>query len=315
MPVLRFTTYNEQRKKGDQADRDQENTILQRLQTQVHAQEPEVCSIKAIETMDIIKLAFDMTGAVQRYVDKVRRFYYWVMLLGCRCPKCNSGLSMIAEGTCRCKSCMYEFDPTVEFQRCSECGSVLGLRVRRYYCKGCNTYLRSRFLFEGLVFEREYFKAKMAESRQRKKEQRERVRKMLAESRSDTLPLKAFDLDAVPGLLDALNGLTTDMDVGFEVRGHNDFDLKRYETHIQAHIQDFPMSLMDIPPLSENRRRDVIWRFIAVIFLAHTGIIDIWQDGQDIMVIKHETNRQGRGVFGEFEEGDRVERSLGGIEA
>ena len=138
---------------------------------------------------------------------------------------------------------------------------------------------------------------------------------MLAESRSDALPLQSFDLEAVPGLLDALNGLTADLDVGFEVRGRDDFNLRRYETHIQAHIQDFPINLMDIPPLSENRRRDVIWRFVAVIFMAHTGIIDIWQDEQDIMVIKHETNREGRGVFGEFEEADRVERSLGGIEA
>jgi hypothetical protein len=265
--------------------------------------------------MDIIKLAFDMTAVVQRYVNKVRRFCYWVMLLGCRCPKCNGGLSMIAEGKCRCNVCEFEFDPTVEFQRCSVCSGVAILNVRRYRCRDCDNDIRSKFLFDGVVFDGEYFRERMAESRQRKKEQRERVRKMLAESRSDTLPLKAFDLDAVPGLLDALNGLTTDLDVGFEVRGRDDFDLRRYETHIQAHIQDFPMSLMDIPPLSENRRRDVIWRFIAVIFLAHTGIIDIWQDGQDIMVIKHETNRQGRGVFGEIEGADRVERSLGGIEA
>jgi len=49
--------------------------------------------------------------------------------------------------------------------------------------------------------------------------------------------------------------------------------------------------------------------------MAHSGIIDIWQDGQDIMVIKHETNREGCGVFGEFEEADGIEGSLGGIEA
>lgn len=265
--------------------------------------------------MDMIKLAFDMTGAVQRYVDKVRRFYYWVTLLGCRCPKCNSSLAMIAESKCRCKACEHEFDPTVEFQRCSVCSGVPKLHVRRYRCHDCGNDIRSKFLFDGMVFDREYFKAKMAESRQRKKERRERVRQMLAESRSDTLPLHALDLDAVSGLLNALNDLTADLDVDFEVRGRDDFNLRRYETHIQAHIQDFPMNLMDIPPLSDNRRRDVIWRFIAVIFMAHSGIIDIWQDGQDIMVVRHETNRQGCGFFGEFEETDRVEGSLGGIEA
>jgi hypothetical protein len=170
------------------------------------------------------------------------------------------------------------------------------------------------FLFDGKVFDGEYFRVRMAESRRRKKEQRERVRQMLAESRSDTLPLHAFDLDSVPGLLDALNCLTTDLDTGFEVRSRDEFNLKSYETHIQAYVKDFPVSLSDIPPLSDNHRRDVIWRFIAVIFLAHTGIVDIWQDGQDIMVVKHETDTEGRGVFGEFEEADRVERSLGGIE-
>ena len=75
------------------------------------------------------------------------------------------------------------------------------------------------------------------------------------------------------------------------------------------------MSLRDIPPLSENLRKDLIWRFIAVIFLAHAGIVDIWQDGQDIMVIKHETNRKRQDISGEFEEPDGIEGSMGGIEA
>jgi len=42
VPVLQLNKYNEQGKKSDQADRGQENTILQRLQTQIHAQEPKV---------------------------------------------------------------------------------------------------------------------------------------------------------------------------------------------------------------------------------------------------------------------------------
>ena len=43
----------------------------------------------------------------------------------------------------------------------------------------------------------------------------------------------------------------------------------------------------------ENTRKDLIWRFIAVIFLAHIGVVDIWQEGQDIMVVKHEVNGKG----------------------
>lgn len=266
--------------------------------------------------MNIIKLAFKMAAAVQIFFGKTRRFYYMVMLLGCRCPKCNRSLTMVAEGRCRCSSCKHEFDPTAEFQRCPACGGVPVLRVRRYQCKACGSVIRSRFLFDDLVFDAEYFRDKMAASRQRKKEQRERVRKMLADSRSDGLSLQVADLSDTPGLVDALNSLTagTDTGLGFTVQSHDEFNLGRYEKHIQAHIGDYPVSLVDIPHLS-NGRKDLIWRFIAIIFLAHTGIVDIWQDGQDIMVIKHEANTEGQGVFGELEETDGVERPLGGIEA
>jgi hypothetical protein len=69
-----------------------------------------------------------------------------------------------------------------------------------------------------------------------------------------------------------------------------------------------------IPPLSENPKKDLIWRFIAVIFLAHSGIIDVWQQGQNIIVIKHETNRKRQDVLGELEEADGIEGSVGGVE-
>ena len=265
--------------------------------------------------MDIIRLAFDMTAAVNEFVEKVRSFYYWVMLLGYRCPKCNGSLIMVTEGKCRCTRCRNELDPTVTFQRCSLCGGIPILRIRRYLCKDCGGDITSKFLFDGTVFNPDYFRRKMSESRQRKKEQRERVRQMLAENSSADLPLAPVDLDAMPGLVDALNGLTAGLEADFAVESRDHFDLKRYERHIQAHIQDFPVSLLDIPSLSENARKDLIWRFIAVIFLAHTGFVDIWQDGQDIMVIKHEADTEGCGFPGEIEDADRVKGSLGGIEA
>ena len=42
VPVLQLNKYNEQGKEGNQADGDQEDTILQRLQTKVHAHESKV---------------------------------------------------------------------------------------------------------------------------------------------------------------------------------------------------------------------------------------------------------------------------------
>jgi hypothetical protein len=265
--------------------------------------------------MNIRSLAFDMAKAVEVFIQKAKKFFYSVMLFSNRCPECNGVLVMYTESKYRCVSCGNDLDPTVTFQRCSECGGVPILKVRRYCCKNCGRDIQSRFLFDGLAFDADYFRNKMIESRQRKAEQKERVRQMLAESRSSDLPLGAIDLAAVPGLLDALNNLTAGLDVVFTKESRDEFDLKRYETHIRAHIRDFPVSLMEIPPLSENLRKDLIWRFIAIIFLSHVGIVDIWQDGQDIMVIKHEINRKRQDVFGEFEESDGIEGSVGRVEA
>jgi len=265
--------------------------------------------------MNIIALAFDMARAVEDFVRKARKFFYGVMLLGYRCPKCGGPFAMVAEGKCKCTLCGLDVDPTVQFQRCLACGGVPVLRVRRYVCSQCGGDIRSNFLFDGLVFDADYFQQKMAQSRQRRKELRERVREMLAETRSASLPLAGIELDSVPGLVDALNGLTASFDRDLVVEAKTAFDLRCYEKHIQAHIRDFPLNLRDIPPLKKDDRRDLVWQFIAIIFLAHAGTIDIWQEGQEIMVMKHEANRKGQDISGELEESDGIEGSVGGIEA
>jgi hypothetical protein len=170
-------------------------------------------------------------------------------------------------------------------------------------------------LFDGLVFNAEYFREKMIESRQRKKEQREQVRQLLAECRSADLPLEHADLSGVPGLPEALNALTAGFEESVAIESRDEFDLKRYESHIQVHMRDLPVSLTEIPALCANPRKDLVWRFIAVIFLAHAAIVDVWQDGQDIMVIKHEANRERRDISGESESTDGVERPMGRVEA
>ena len=222
---------------------------------------------------------------------------------------------MVGEGLCRCRSCKFEFDPTVAFQRCSICGSTLEIQLQRYRCKVCGNDIASRFLFDGLVFDKQYFRQKMAKSRQQRKQQRERVRKMLAESRSGNLQLPVADLSAVPGLEEALNGLTTDLAELVPWVPQEGFDLKRYQSHIQAHIRDFPISLDEIPALGKDTRKDRIWRFIAVIFLAHMGFINIWQDGQAIMVIKNGSDTERFGIHEDTESVDGLEGSLGGVEA
>ncbi len=244
-------------------------------------------------------------------MQKARGFFYRVILFGYRCPACNGSLHAVAEGRCRCGSCGRELDPTVVFQQCVQCGGAPVLRVRRYQCQDCGSDIRSRFLFDGVAFDPEYFRQKMAESRQRRSEQRERVRRMLAESRSGVLPLGAADLHSVPGLVDALNALTAGLDHSMVVEAREEFDLNRYESHIQAHMGDSPVSLAEIPPLSADPRKDLIWRFIAVIFLAHAGVVDVWQEGRDITVIKHEADRQRCGISEPSASIDGVEGLVG----
>ena len=237
--------------------------------------------------MNIITVAFDMYATVERFVTKAQRFYYLVMLFGCRCPKCEASLSMVAEGVCRCSSCGYEFDPTVEFQRCSTCGGIPVLRVRRYQCRKCGSDIISTFLFKGVVFNAGYFRQRMAESRQRKKEQKQRVQEMLTQCRSEPLTLDAPDLNSVPGLIDALNSLTTGIEVSIPTELKGKFDLNRYQIHIKSYLDAGPVNLREIQPLTEDLRLDLIWRFIAAIFLDHAGMINVYQQGQSIWVMKN----------------------------
>ena len=248
--------------------------------------------------MNIITLAFDMAAAVEKFLVKAKRFYYLVMLFGYRCPKCRGSLMMVTEGTCRCKRCSYEFDPTIEFQRCLDCGGVPILRVRRYQCKKCGGDITSVFLFDGAVFNAEYFRQKMFESRQRKKEQKKRVQQILSECRSEPLTLEVPDLNSVPGLIGALNGLTAGLEASVALELRDKFDLGRYQSHITSQLGVEPMDLREIPPLAEDLRLDLIWKFIAAIFLDHAGLAEIYQHDDTIWVMKCDYHK-GQDIPGE----------------
>jgi ssDNA-binding Zn-finger/Zn-ribbon topoisomerase 1 len=253
------------------------------------------------EDADIVKLAFELAEAVATFVEHARRFFYEVMLSGHRCPECGGTMVMVREGRCRCGSCGAEFDPTVAFQRCTDCGGVLRLRVRRYRCHGCGADVPSHFLFDGLAFDAEYFRLKVAESRQRKKARREILRTRVAENRSEEMEKPMADLHDIPGLLESLNGLTVGVDVSAWLPFCRGFDLGKYQRHLEACIgraEVREVRFDDIPPLEENARLDRIWRFIAVIFMAHFGQISLLQEGQVITVRRNETDREGQEIPG-----------------
>ena len=146
----------------------------------------------------------------------------------------------------------------------------------------------------------------MAESRQRQQEKLRQVREMLSQSRSEAIAYDAVDLDSVPGLIAALNSLTQGIDEKLLIELKGKFDLGRYQTHIKAHLQDFPIDLRQIPALIENTRKDLIWRFIAAIFLEHEKQVQIQQEGQTLW-LSHYVNRQGQDFSDGIEETDGFE--------
>jgi len=264
--------------------------------------------------MNILTLSFEMAAAVRQFLERARRFYYVVMLFGHSCPKCNGALSMVAEGRCRCHACHYEFDPTVAFARCSSCGGVPILRVRRYQCRQCGGDIRSPFLFDGIVYDAQYFRCKMAESRQRKAKLRRRVQEMLADCRSGPLALGATDLASVPGLVAALDGLTAGLEQMAQGQSRDDFDLDRYQEHVTSCLETGPAQLRHMPPLIENHRLDLIWRFIAVIFLEQAGLVHTRQQGTTIWVMKIDDG-EGQDVSGAAQDADGFERPQGRAKA
>jgi hypothetical protein len=256
--------------------------------------------------MDIIAWAFRLADAVERFAQHARHFCYEVMLLGYACPTCSGSLEMLGEGRCRCGACGTTLDPTLAFQRCTACDGKPRLRRWRYECQRCGSEIVSRFLFDGLVFDREYFRKRMAESRQRRKEEREHLRTVVGENRSPVLEPSPVDIESMPGLVAALDGLAMLPEAMALLPVCKGFDLQRYERHLQAHIGDAEVRFDDIPALEEDPRKDRIWRFVGIIFMAHSGAVDVWQEGDTIMVMRYETDREGQGVPGASEATDGV---------
>jgi len=258
-------------------------------------------TIRDIERFDIVGMSFRLTERVIQWAERARRFFYAVMLWDHPCPNCGGDLTMLKDGECQCERCGKAFDPTIEFQRCVACGGQTVLSIRRYRCQQCGADVPSRFLFDGLVFDGEYFRQRMIESRQRRGELRERVRKMLANSRSLPLGPVEADLGQIPGLIEALNSLTMDLPVPDWAQPARGFDLARYEAHLQAHVGPIAVAFDQLPPLGEDPRQDRIGRFIALLFMAQARIVDLWQEGPIIMVKQHDPDAERSGIPGEAE--------------
>jgi len=237
-----------------------------------------------IRMMDIISQASEMRTAVETFVSHARRYFYEVMLSGYSCPDCKGALVMTSDGNCSCTSCGSEFDPTIAFQKCGNCGGNVRLKICRYQCVNCSEIVRSRFVFDGNVFDKEYFKQRMKQSREKSRQKREKIIEELIENRSDLLEADYIDFSAVEGLEDAIDELTLLPQLAGFIPLCKGFDLKRYQKHLQAHIGDFEVCFDDIPQLEEDTRLDRIWRFVAVIFMEHLGTMELYQKDEVIYI-------------------------------
>ena len=124
----------------------------------------------------------------------------------------------------------------------------------------------------------------MAESRRRKLAAEQRYPAHVLSERSGAIALPPADLSSVPGLLAALETLSA-LEPGRWTR--TQFDLGRYERHLRAQVGRWPMSFDDIPPVKLEARQDRIWRFVALVFLVHAGLLDVWQEDNELMVVRH----------------------------
>jgi len=189
--------------------------------------------------------------------------------------------------------CGLSLDPTVEYQRSECCGARLTKRVFHYACSQCGQIVPSRFLFDERVFNEDYFRKAMAESRERKRRVREELRLLLAESHSDNLSFTEVpDIDRIPGLLDALTDL-----LGFDAIRSNDhmavrsdFRMEDYREVILTAARDSAIRFEAIPALERDVRLDRARRFTALIFMEHSREVWLQQCGTQIMVMPYETH-------------------------
>lgn len=195
------------------------------------------------------------------YKEAVKAFYFEVVLSRHKCQKCGGGLKMSGKSECSCE-CGNRFDPTLAFQTSSCCEASLKLKTFHYACSKCQRTVPSQFLFDERLFDSTYFKEKMQESRRKKQEKREQMRKILAESRSGALQLtNDLDFNSIPGLfsdLDSFVGEGKESIASFLRDGEADFDIEAYRSHILSLLSWDRTYFSAIKPLSEDLRQDRI---------------------------------------------------------
>jgi hypothetical protein len=222
---------------------------------------------------------------VSGFKELARAYYFEVVLSPYRCPLCEGRVQMTGQSQCAC-ACGNGLDPTLVFQQSDCCGAKLIRKTFHYACSKCNKTVQSRFLFDERVFDPAYFREMMQESRARAKKKREEVKSLLMGSRSDALFLMDEPcLESIPGLDEALNGfIGTDIAAGCAFAPKSGFRMGDYRNHILSILGVGSRLFSDITPLTDDRRRDKIWRFVTLTFMAQDREVELTQYGADILV-------------------------------
>jgi hypothetical protein len=235
-------------------------------------------------------LVHEISGVLCRvkgFKDRARQFYYEVLLSAFSCPVCGDRLNMTKPSECVC-SCGNVFDPTLAFQKSTCCGAQLVRKTFHYSCARCHNPVPSRFLFDERIFDKNYFREMMREYRRREKNKREAIRQLLAESRSDMLPLTENpNIEDIPGLIQDLNDFIRAESYGMDTIAFNvksEFSMDGYRDHINSILSWDCMLFSNIDPLIDDFRNDKIWRFITLIFMQNDREVDLTQHGNDILI-------------------------------
>jgi hypothetical protein len=233
----------------------------------------------------LLKGLSQVQNYLSQYKEKVRAFYFQVLLSQYECPSCGGELFMTGPSQCAC-SCGKMFDPTLGFQKSHCCAASLLRKTFHYACSRCHQIVPSRFLFDERLFDAAYFREMMRESRERGKRKKEEVRRLLAESRSGTLLLtEEPSLEAIPGLNEALDDFIRIEGQGnYEFSPKAGFRMEDYRDHILSVLGLGSRLFSDIAPMIDDSRRDRIWRFVTLTFMAQDRAVELTQYGSDILV-------------------------------
>ena len=235
----------------------------------------------------LIRRIFGVIGRVKSFKEQARQFYFEVILSSYSCPVCGGLLQMTDTSECSC-SCGKILDPTLTFQKSSCCSAKLTRKTFHYICSCCHKTVPSRFLFDEKIFDKQYFREMMRESRERSKSKKEQLKRLLADSRSNALTIvEDPNLESVPGLVEDLNALiqAESDEAGqwvFEEKPR--FSMDDYRNHINSILNWDGISFSEIVPLIDDIRIDRIWRFITLVYMQQDQEVNLSQQGQDILV-------------------------------